>query len=214
MAFPFWPRKIVSDRGTEFFNEVLQTIYTQLGVKRVLTAHDNPQANQGERFHKYMNAAIACFIQRKNRKVLWEQFLDIAVYVYRCTVNNSTGYSPFYALYGRHPDRPLDFILNIAGEKKFATLAEYNDSMIKHLKDAWDIMNDNQIQMALQNTKHDDALKDMQFAVGDNVWVWRKHAPNKLEYRFDGPHRITAKLADNSYEIEIAERVEEENVCC
>lgn len=114
----------------------------------------------------------------------------------------------FYVLYGRHPDRPLDFILN-TGEEKFATLAEYNDSMIKHLKDAWDIMNDNQIQMALQNTKHDDALKDMQFAVGDNVWVWRKHAPNKLEYRFDGPHRITAKLADNSYEIEIAERVEE-----
>jgi hypothetical protein len=69
-------------------------------------------------------------------------------------------------------------------------------------------MNENQIQMALQNTRHDDKLVDLQFTPGDNVWVWRKHSPSKLEYRFDGPHRIISKLGDNSYEIEIAERIE------
>ena len=97
MAYPFWPKKIDSDRRSEFVNKALKLLYKQLGVKRILTAHDNAQANQVERFHKYMNAAIACFLQKKHRQILWEQYLDIAVYVYRCTVNNSTGYSPFFA---------------------------------------------------------------------------------------------------------------------
>jgi exodeoxyribonuclease III len=205
MAYPFWPKKIVSDRGSEFVNKALKLLYKQLGVKRILTAHDNAQANQVERFHKYMNAAIACFLQKKHRQILWEQYLDIAVYVYRCTVNNSTGYSPFFALYGRHPDRPLNFILN-TGEEKFSSLKEYNDSMIKQLQEAWTTMNDNQIQMALQNTKRNDSLEKVEFNTNDNVWVWRKHNPNKMEYRFDGPHKITRKLAENSYEIEIAEK--------
>jgi transposase InsO family protein len=205
MAYPFWPKKIISDRGSEFVNKALKLLYEQLGVKRILTAHDNAQANQVERFHKYMNAAIACFLQRKHRQVLWEQYLDIVVYVYRCTVNNATGYSPFFALYGRHPDRPLHFILN-TGEEKFASLKEYSESMIKQLQEAWTTMNDNQIQMALQNTKRNDSLDKIEFKPNDNVWVWRKHKPNKMEYRFDGPHKITRQLAENSYEIEIAEK--------
>ena len=65
-------------------------------------------------------------------------------------------------------------------------------------------MNNNQIQMALQNTKRDTNLKLVNFKKGDNVWVWRKFAPNKMEYRFDGPHKILRRLNENSYEIEIA----------
>ena len=89
--------------------------------------------------------------------------------------DNTTGYSPFYALYGRHPTRPLDFILN-TGEEKFESLKEYNESMTKQLKEAWDVMNDNQIQMALQNARNDHQLQNTKFNEGDNVWVWRKSA--------------------------------------
>ena len=103
LAFPYWPRKIVSDRGGEFVNGVIEEIYKQLGVKQKLTSHDNPQANQVERVHRYMNAAISCFIKKKENITKWEEYLDCAVYVYRCTTNNSTEYSQFYSLYGVHP---------------------------------------------------------------------------------------------------------------
>ena len=207
MQFPFWPRKILSDNGKEFVNDGLQHIYDQLGIKKILTAHDNAQANQGERFHKYMNAAISCFIEKKHSQIQWEKYLDTVVYVYRCMTNNSTGYSPFYALFGRHPDRPLDMILNKEKEK-FTNIKEYNDSITAALQEAcnWEVMNDNQIQMALSNTDRNENLNKIEFNQGDNVWVWRKHNPNKLEWRFDGPHKITRKLAENSYEIQIAER--------
>jgi hypothetical protein len=67
-------------------------------------------------------------------------------------------------------------------------------------------MNDNQIQMALSNTDRNNNFNKIEFKQGVNVWVWRKHNPNKLEWRFDGPHQITRKLSENSYEIQIAER--------
>ena len=108
--YPFWPTKILSDRGTEFVNSIIDILYKQLGIKQKITTHDNAQANQVERFHRYMNAAIACFIQQKERQHLWEEYLDCAVYVYRCMTNSATGHSPFYALYGVEPVKPMDMI--------------------------------------------------------------------------------------------------------
>jgi transposase InsO family protein len=69
MAYPFWPRKIISDKGTDFYNRVIREVYRQLNVTGILTSHDNPQANQVERFHRYMNAAISMFITKKSQTV-------------------------------------------------------------------------------------------------------------------------------------------------
>ena len=65
MAYPFWPRKIISDKGSEFVNKVIKEVYRQLRIDTILTSHDNPQSNQVERFHRYMNAAISVFISKK-----------------------------------------------------------------------------------------------------------------------------------------------------
>ena len=82
MQFPFWPRKTLSDNGKEFVNEALLLIYKQLGIKRILTAHDNAQANQGERFHKYMNAAISCFIEKKHRQIQIGKIILTQLYMF------------------------------------------------------------------------------------------------------------------------------------
>ena len=45
MAYPFWPIKILKDRGSEFVNTCIREVYRQLGITAVLTSHDNPQSN-------------------------------------------------------------------------------------------------------------------------------------------------------------------------
>ena len=202
LALPFWPRRIISDKGGEFVNGVIQKLYKQIGVRQVLTSADNPQANQGERFHRYMNAAISLFLGDKTRHTMWEQFLDCATYVYRCTINTMTGMSPFFALYGRHPDRPLDFILNTK-EEKFATVQEYTQSITGKLHTAYKHMHDNQTKMALKNQRYDERKTIQDYTPGQFVWIWKKHAPTKLEWRFEGPHTVVSKTNANSYVVKI-----------
>ena len=201
MAFPFWPRKILSDKGTEFVNKIVQEVYKQLKVKQVLTSHDNPQANQVERFHRYMNAAISIFLEKKHHHGMWDQYLDAAVYVYRCTTNHATGHSPFYALYGRHPIRPLDHLMTTQiEEQKFADNTEYAKAIVETFREAYEEIHKNQVHQSIRNMKHNEN-KEVKYNVGDFVYSWRKHDPQKLDWRYHGPYQIVEKITAQTYKL-------------
>ena len=171
-----------------------------------MTTHDNAQANQVERFHRYMSAAISCFIQQKERQHLWEEYLDCAVYVYRCMTNNSTGHSPFYALYGVEPIKPMDMILN--GEKdipKYDKVNDYIEVIKAGMKEAYMIMHQNQVRMTIKRLDERAENKTEEYKKGDLVWMWKKHSPNKLEYRYQGPYIIHEKLDDDNYRIYVGD---------
>jgi hypothetical protein len=203
MAFPFWPRKIVSDRGKEFVNRVISEIYSQLGIKSVLTSHDNPQANQVERFHRYMNAAISSFIKQKSQFCEWDQYLDCAVYVYRCSTNFTTGHSPFYSLYGQHPIRPMNYMLNM-DEKKYDSNFGYTEDILKTFREVYVHIHENQKAQAIANMRL-NKKKYIAYKVGDIVNVWNKHSPGKLDWRFRGPFVIEKKNNDNSYTVKLGQ---------
>ena len=83
LQYPFWPLKILSDKGSEFMAKVMKELLRQLNVKQIFTSHDNPQSNQTERFHRYMNAAISMVVKNNRDKLSWDHYLDAAVFVYR-----------------------------------------------------------------------------------------------------------------------------------
>ena len=41
-------------------------------------------------------------------KVHWPQHVSTLVHAYNCTRSHTTGYSPYYLMYGRHPLLPID----------------------------------------------------------------------------------------------------------
>ena len=203
LAYPFWPRKILSDKGSEFNNELIHEIYKHIHVKQTLTSHDNPAANgQIERFHRYMNAAISVFANNKQKRTKWTDYLDSAVFVYRCTTNHITGYSPFFALYGKAPVRPLDFLINQnLEEHKYSTNTEYIEEILSTLTECYQDLHQNQLTQAIKNMNLNNK-QDVHYNVGDLVYLWRKYKPPKIEWKYEGPYPIVEKISEISYKVQ------------
>jgi hypothetical protein len=104
--------------------------------------------------------------------------------VYRCTTNHATGHSPFYALYGRHPIRPLDYLMSSQQEEqKFKDNTEYAKTIVEAFREAYEEMHQNQVQQSIRNIKYNNK-ESIQYNVGDFVYSWKRYKPGKLDWRY------------------------------
>ena len=69
------------------------------GIRKIETTGYQPQSNPVERFHRYLNSAMTAL--HGDFGLDWDRYVDAAVFTYRVSLNDATGYSPFFLLYGR-----------------------------------------------------------------------------------------------------------------
>ena len=83
-----------------------------MGIEHRLTTAYHPQANGlDERFNQTMKNAIAKFSQED--RFSWDVNILEIVYAYNTSVQDSTSYSPFQAMYGRIARLPIDININV-----------------------------------------------------------------------------------------------------
>ena len=55
----------MSDRGTEFLNQVINNLCQLLSVKKIYTSAYRPQANGAtERVHRFLNDSVSMFVHK------------------------------------------------------------------------------------------------------------------------------------------------------
>ena len=46
----------------------------------------------------------------------WKSSIETLVHAYNCTQNSTTGFSPYFLLYGRQPQLPIDITLRLTSK--------------------------------------------------------------------------------------------------
>jgi len=59
------------------------------------------------------------------KKQDWKKYVSPLVHAYNATKHESTGFSPSYLMFGRHPRLPVDAVLGIADSENNRTKTEY-----------------------------------------------------------------------------------------
>ena len=99
-------RKILSDNGTEFKNELFDRVAKELGIQhKVYSPPYHPQSNgRIEGFHLFLKACMAKHI---SPGLEWDEVCPIATAAYNFLPNEHSRESPFFLMFGRDPRIPL-----------------------------------------------------------------------------------------------------------
>ena len=103
-------KKILSDNGSEFKNQLFEKVAKELGVEfKCYTAPYHPQSNgRIEGFHHFLKA---CMTKHISTTMEWDQVVHLATAAYNFFPNEHSRESPFYLMFGRDPRLPLNTLL-------------------------------------------------------------------------------------------------------
>ena len=130
--------KIHHDQGGEFENRLHRELEKLCGVGHFRTTPYHPQGNgQVERFnHTLLNMLRTLPETQKSR---WADHLNQVVHAYNCTKNETTGFSPFYLLFGHHPRLPIDLIFGIDRTGNQGNHTQYAARWQKAMSEAYEL---------------------------------------------------------------------------
>ncbi len=103
------PERIHSDQGPCFESKLIRELLRVSGVNKSRTTPYHPMGNGSvERFNRTLGNMIRVLSPDVKRD--WPRRLQTLSFLYNCTINETTGYAPFYLMFGRVPRLPIDIL--------------------------------------------------------------------------------------------------------
>ena len=184
------PKTVLSDRGRELISKSIQQLCATWGIRRVATGGYNPTGNAFcERFHRYLNSAVTTLRPGSAESPEWDKLVPAVLFSYRCSVNDSTGFSPYYLLYGRNPRLPSDLLFNVC-EDKIEYVADYVATLHSNLKNAFRLARAQQYAAAIDNREVQPEKHKPKYVKGDKVYVWERSSKESLVEKPQGKNLV------------------------
>ena len=107
-----FPVKLHSDKGTDYESKVIKKLFGIAGVLKTRTTLYHPMGNgMVERYNETLLNMMGTLKERQ--KSDWKKCVPSLTHAYNATMHESTGISPFYLMFGRHPRLFIDAFLAI-----------------------------------------------------------------------------------------------------
>ena len=188
------PRELLSDRGPSFLSKLLGEICLLMGIKKVNTTAYHPQTDGlVERFNRTLLDMLAKKVKPGGQD--WDSRLPFILFAYRTTIQQSTLESPFFLLYGRDPQLPVEATLCPPVVRNPVCIDDYKTVMMQNLSAAWKLAQENVHKaQSKQKRQHDKKARGATINSGDRVFVYmpaiRTGPAYKLTRPYEGPYRV------------------------
>lgn len=192
------PLTYISDSAPCFTSQKTQNFFSKFGIEHIPTT---PYTAQSNGLVERANATIVATLTKfaMENKDDWDRLLPKAILAINISKQKTTGYSPFYLMFGYEPRIPPN-------EIHFGTIFEdFNrENQLDLLSHARGTALSNIISIHLSNKKKFDMRRlEYEFKPDDYVvYEWYKPTDTKLTSRYKGPFKIIRKIGSVCYEIQ------------
>lgn len=196
------PRVLLSDRGKVFLSAMLEDVLKTSGTIHKTTSAYHPQTNGlTERFHRTLADMISMYIGPTHNN--WDTILPFVTFAHNTAIQRTTGYSPFYLVYGRHPTFTIDAsFFNTPAPSSTSTPAQFVARLDECRRRAR--LNTDASQHD-RKQRYDSSHRDVTFSPGDEVLLWTPVRTPGLSEKFQshylGPYIITGQTSPVNYRV-------------
>jgi hypothetical protein len=199
------PKTIVSDRDSRFMGGFWQELFRLVGTELTPSTSYHPQTDgQTEIMNKWVEGYLRNYVSGQQRA--WVKWLHLGEYCYNTTHHMSIGMTPFRALYGYEAMTFADVVFGDSRAPKAKDWIQDSQDILRALKENMRVAQDQQKMYA------DRHRTERSFEVGDLVFLrlqpyrqssLKQKGAEKLKPRYYGPYRITQKVGQVAYELEL-----------
>ena len=164
---------------------MMQEVCNLLGIKKSRTSPYHPQCDGlMERSNRTLLDMLATTSQ--NHPFDWEDQLPKVCMAYNTSIHASTGYTPFFLMFGRQARLPIDLAYGTGTRQ--ALVSEYATSTKQTLKEAYCLVRERlNTAHCRQKVHYDKKVHGRPFTVGDLVWLFSPAVPRGQSKKFHHP---------------------------
>ncbi len=189
------PGQIITDQADNFNSEMIQQVYKLLNTKKIRTVAYHPQTDGlTEKFNHTLAKMLTPYVNESQDD--WDEYLRFVLFAYNTAVHESTKFTPFFLLYGRHAKMPVPWDHISPPPQIHDSYQGYAKDMLNRLAIAKKISKTNITKaQAHQKKNYDKKKKDEKKIPPDSIVWYNKYkldegTTHKLAYKNDGPFVI------------------------
>ncbi|RVE67423.1 hypothetical protein OJAV_G00102810 [Oryzias javanicus] len=157
-------------KGGNFESELLSELLRLSGVAKSHTTAYHPMGNGGtERFNRTLGNMIRALPLRTKQD--WPQQIQTLTFAYNATVHETTGFAPFYLMFGRVPRLPVDVLFRtVLNDSDVTDFSSYSAMLLTNFADAAKVAQQHATHQQEHQAKgYNKKVKSVALQIGDRV---------------------------------------------
>jgi hypothetical protein len=208
------PDMLITDGGREFKNSIATQLAELWGCRKVNTTPRNPRSDgQVENQMRTLKDMLQAFISEHQDD--WHQHLAAVAMAYNSTVNDATGFTPFYLMFGREMTSATQQHIEEVDANTYQPLVQENKAIQQWL---WQYAANRVVKNSdRSNHMPTERLEYKSYEVGDFFYMRvipqrecrtdkeanKRALSAKLQYRYCGPYRVTKVKSAVTFQADI-----------